>query len=225
MVITLDGPAGSGKSTVAKLLAKHFSFHQVDSGAFYRFFTHLALLFQERSKKDIKAIVQSQDFQDYALSQKMDVTYNSKGRQHIFWDGKDTDVFIRTPEIARNIKFIADERYIRELVNRRIQALSNEYSLVADGRDMGTVVFPQADYKFFLTASLEVRAKRRMAEFQKNHPDITFEQVMAEIERRDHEDENREFGRLTPAQNAIFVDTSNLDLNGVVNLIINKIES
>ncbi|MDH4261984.1 MAG: (d)CMP kinase [Spirochaetia bacterium] len=224
MVITLDGPAGSGKSTVAKVIAKKLSLNQIDSGAMYRSYTHLCLSFAKEQKMKIKDVIDSKNFKDYLAKQKLVIEFHS-GRQIIHLNGKDMEQFIRQPEITENIKFVADARFVREMVNEQIGVLAKDYSIIADGRDMGTVVFPNADFKFFLTASLEVRASRRLEEFKRINPEFTIDQVMREIEKRDHDDENREFGQLKPAQNAIFVDTTNLDLNGVVNVIINIIQN
>jgi cytidylate kinase len=223
MVITLDGPAGSGKSTVAKVIAKKLSLNQIDSGALYRSYTHLCLLFAKERQKDVADVIDSAEFKEYIAGQKLRVEFRA-GRQVVSCNDEDMEKFIRLPEITENIKLVADARFIRETVNELIGILSKDYSIIADGRDMGTVVFPNADFKFFLTASLDIRAARRLDEFKRLNPDITIEQVKAEIDKRDRDDENREFGQLRPAQNAIFVDTTNLDLNGVVNVIVNIIQ-
>lgn len=224
MIITLDGPAGSGKSTVAKIIAKELSLNQIDSGAFYRSYTYMGLQFARQRQKEVADVVDTEEFKKYILEQKLHVEFRL-GRQVVLWNNEDLEQYIRLPEITAAIKFVADSRFIRELVNARINVLSKNYSVIADGRDMGTVVYPNADFKFFLTANLDVRASRRFDEFKKIRPNITLEEVKVEIDKRDHDDQEREFGQLRPAQNAIFVDTSNLDLNGVVNLIVNIIQN
>lgn len=224
MVITLDGPAGSGKSTVAKVIAKQLDINQVDSGALYRSFTYICSVYARDCKQNIADVILTEKFRKYIIDQKISIEFHS-GRQVILWNGEDLEPHIRTPEITRNIKLLADQRFIREEVNRRIGELSRGYSIVADGRDMGTVVFPHAEFKFFLNADLKVRAARRLEEFKRANPAITLEEVAAEIDQRDKEDQNRDFGRLQPAQDAIFVDTTNLELNGVVNLIVNIIQN
>ena len=223
MVITLDGPAGSGKSTAAKIIAQKLSLNQIDSGAIYRSFTYMCIRYAQEHQKDPAEVIDSDGFKKYISQQNLRIEFQG-GRQFVTLNQEDMENHIRKPEITKNIKMVADARYIREEVNRRIGKLSGDYSIIADGRDMGTVVFPDADFKFFLTASLDVRALRRFEEFKRQNPNITIEQVKAEIDQRDQDDQNREFGSLKPAQNAIFVDTTNLELNGVVNVIVNIIQ-
>jgi len=224
MIITLDGPAGSGKSTVAKTIARELSLNQIDSGALYRTCTYMGLRFARQLQKTLEEIIETAEFQKYIKDQIFKVEFRL-GRQIVMWNNEDMEPHIRRPEITASIKYVADSRFIRELVNEKIRALSGNYSIIADGRDMGTVVFPDADFKIFLTANLDVRAARRFEEFKRIKPGITLEEVKQEIDRRDRDDQDREFGQLKPAQNAIFVDTSNLDLNGVVSLIINIIQN
>ena len=223
MIITIDGPAGSGKSTVAKIIARKLSMNQIDSGALYRTYTHIALTYAGESGKEIAEAIESSEFKKYLSEQKIIIKFIS-GKQEVIWNDRDMESCIRLPAITRNIKLVADTRFIREAVNEQISKISQQYSIVADGRDMGTVVFPSAEFKFFLTASLDVRATRRLEEFQRQNPEITLDQVKQEIDKRDRDDQEREFGQLRPAPDAIFVDTSNLDLNAVVNLVVDIIQ-
>ncbi|MDH4199915.1 MAG: (d)CMP kinase [Spirochaetia bacterium] len=224
MVITIDGPAGSGKSTAARLLAEKLHLYQVDSGAFYRFFTYLFLSWQKDKNLPAQEIVNSPEFQNYLSKEIFEVEFKDN-KQLIIWKNENMDNYIRTPEITRNIKIIADNTFMRHEVNRRIKVIAEKYSIIADGRDMGTVVFPDAQCKFFLDASLKIRAMRRYSEFQTSNPGISLQEVEKEIDKRDKEDQKREFGKLIPAKDAIFIDTTNLEINGVVNALSSAIQN
>jgi cytidylate kinase len=225
MIITLDGPAGSGKSTVAKLLAEELSFYQIDSGAFYRWITHLAMVYSNKvNNQSLSETVKSDAFKKHLESQTPDINFEN-GKQCIYYDGENMEKYIRLPAITQNIKVIADEPYVRNFVNHLIQEISRRFSIIADGRDMGTVVFPRADLKFFLDASLDIRAKRRFSEFKAFNPGISLEEVKQQIAQRDKEDQNRKFGQLKAAKDAIFVDTTNLEINAVVQTIIKTIQT
>ncbi len=210
-VITLDGPAGSGKSTVAKLVSEKYNFFQIDSGAFYRTYTYIALEYAKEQSKSFPELIDEVDFQNYIQKVNLEIKFENK-KQLIFFNEKDIEDKIRNPQITESIKFIADNRFIRELVNQQIRKIADNYDIIADGRDMGTVVFPNADLKIFITASLEIRAKRRFKEFQEKFSEISLEEVQEQIKKRDFQDENREFGALKAAEDAIIVDTSKKNL-------------
>ncbi|MBN8222512.1 MAG: (d)CMP kinase, partial [Spirochaetes bacterium] len=221
--ITIDGPAGSGKSTVAYMLAKRLGFNQIDSGALYRAFTYAG--FQEFERLKIgglwpKAVAEDERLISYLKAIPLELKFSADGKQHVFVEGKELTHELRSPEIAGRIKPVADARYLRERVREVLVSAAQKYSLVADGRDMGTEVFTEARFKFFLTADSRTRAERRLAEFREKSPSITLEEVERQIIERDRDDATREFGGLRPADTAIFIDTSSHSQEQVADLML-----
>ena len=229
-VITLDGPAGSGKSSLAKLLSEEIGFFQVDSGALYRSYTYIALNFSgftfeklASNKISLKDILKDQFFWAFVEEHPLKIEFK-EGKQVINWQGKDIDEQIRTPQITSQIKDIADNHEVRLRINQQLQLIGKKYDIIADGRDMGTIVFPKASLKIFITASVETRAKRRLNEFLQKDPSLTLKEVIEQIKKRDFEDENREFGALKTARDSIILDTTDLSLNVALSEIINLIK-
>lgn len=221
--ITIDGPAGSGKSTVAYMLAKRLGFNQIDSGALYRAFTYAG--FQEFERLKIgglwpKAVAEDERLISYLKAIPLELKFSADGKQHVFVEGKELTHELRSPEIAGRIKPVADARYLRERVREVLVSAAQKYSLVADGRDMGTEVFTEARFKFFLTADSRTRAERRLAEFREKSPSITLDEVERQIIERDRDDATREFGGLRPADTAIFIDTSSHSQEQVADLML-----
>ncbi len=222
-VITIDGPAGSGKSTVAYMLAKSLGHSQIDSGALYRAFTYAG--YQEFERLKIgglwpKAVAEDERIISYLEAIPLELRFSGDGKQHVIVEGKELTHELRSPEIAGRIKPVADARYIRERVREVLVAAAAKYSLVADGRDMGTEVFTEARFKFFLTAQSRTRAERRLAEFREKSPSITLEEVERQIIERDRDDATREFGGLRPADTAIFIDTSSHTQEQVADIML-----
>jgi len=222
-VITIDGPAGSGKSTVAYMLARALGYSQIDSGALYRAFTYTG--YQEYQRLAIKEDWASAVTNNAALNAKMseihlELKFSDDGKQHVFVNGQELTHELRSPEIVPLIKPVADARYLRERVREVLAHASTNYSLVADGRDMGTEVFTHARFKFFLTANSRTRAERRLAEFREKSPSITLDEVERQIVDRDRDDMNREYGGLRPAPEAIFIDTSSHTQEQVADLML-----
>lgn len=222
-VITIDGPAGSGKSTVAYMLARALGYSQIDSGALYRAFTYTG--YEEYQRLSIKEDWASAVTNNAALNARMseihlELKFSADGKQHVFVNGQELTHELRSPEIAPLIKPVADARYLRERVREVLAHASTNYSLVADGRDMGTEVFTHAKFKFFLTADSRTRAQRRLAEFREKSPSITLDEVERQIVDRDRDDVNREYGGLRPAPEAIFIDTSSHTQEQVADLML-----
>ena len=166
LIITIDGPAGSGKSSLAKRLADKYELFQVDSGAIYRTFTKLALDYS-KSETLRGETLEGDGFWNYLSRNSIKIDFKDRN-QITQVNNLDVEAFLRTPQIAANIKLVADHRKIRENVNKIVVEVAENYPLVADGRDMGSVVFPDADIKFYITASSRVRAERRFAEMQQD---------------------------------------------------------
>ena len=224
-VIAIDGPAGSGKSTVAREIAKILGIHYLDSGAFYRTLT-LAIF------KYYKASESQQDFADWIAEMqnilpldqwqiRMDFGHGDENK--LFLNSEDVTNQIRTPEITEKIKYIADKQIFRDFVNERIRALARDNKLVMDGRDIGTEVFPDSRNKFFLTASPEVRAKRRLDELLAKKIPADWEEVYSEMVKRDDSDRNRKIAPLLAAKDAILIDTDSLSIKLVIETILSRI--
>ena len=215
LVITLDGPAGSGKSTLAKILAEELGLYQIDSGALYRAYTFLALELLKGDSGKLLSSMQKSEFINQLKSHEVEISFKDF-RQQVWVDKTRLSQELRTPEVTQNIKSIADNRPLREHINAKLRTLSETYPIVADGRDMGTVVFPEADIKFFVTASVQERALRRYEEMKEKFPDIELLELEEQIASRDRQDQEREFGQLKQADDAIFIDTTGHSLKAVL---------
>ncbi|TGN21090.1 (d)CMP kinase [Leptospira idonii] len=236
-VIAIDGPAGSGKSTIARLIANKIGYLYLDSGAFYRGLT-LALweTFQSKegtqeqfpffAEKLADACLLEKEKQEFGFSLSsvpLRCELSSQGENRIFLGERDISEEIRTPEITRLIRHIAPQRAFREFVNSKIRDFAKTHKLVMDGRDIGTEVFPKSKFKFFLTASSDVRAQRRFKELESKGIKTDFGHLKEEIESRDLSDETRTVAPLKQASDAIRIDTSTLDTETVLNTILSKL--
>lgn len=209
--IAIDGPSGAGKSTLARRLAAKLGFIYVDTGALYR---AIALSMLRRNAETEEQIIGSLPELDVTL-QYID------GEQHVFANGEDVSGLIRTPEVTMKASRVSAIPEVRKYLFDLQQNLARENSVVMDGRDIGTVVLPNADVKIFLTASPEKRAMRRWLEMQeKNIVGQTYEKVLADVIRRDEQDMNREIAPLKQADDAILVDTSDLNLEESEKLLL-----
>lgn len=215
MQIAIDGPASSGKSTIAKIIAKKLNFLYIDTGAMYRTITYEGL---------VKGIDLNDESSLLQILKKM--KYKSKvidGAPHYFADGKDVTEKIRTPQVAANVSKVAAYPSIREYLSKLQRQLAESNDVVMDGRDIGTIIFPDAKYKFFLTASPEVRAKRRYIENQSKGIKTNLQDLIQAIQKRDELDSKRKIAPLLPASDAVMVDTSNLDIDEVVSYMMSRI--
>ena len=209
VTIAMDGPAGSGKSTVARRVAEKLGLLYLDSGAMYRAVTLLAL--QEGLAADSPKLI------DSVKTCHIEFTNNGKT---ILLNTEDVSVQIRTPAVDRWVADVAKIPEIRREIVRHQQRIGAEGSIIAEGRDLTTIVFPNADFKFYLDASLTERAKRRLADLQAQNVNATLAAVEAEIRERDEKDTTREHSPLRAADDAIIVDTTDKTIQEVVDLIV-----
>ncbi len=214
--IAIDGPSGTGKSTVAKELSKDLEIVYVDTGAMYRSLGYrlnklgIDLDNQEEVEKNIHNIVLELKYID--------------GAQHIFADGEDVSSTIRTQEIGTFASKIAVYKEVRKMLVDMQKEIATKNSVIMDGRDIGTKVLPNSKYKFYLDASPEVRTKRRINELTEKGIESDYNTILMEIIERDERDKNREESPLVKADDAIYIDTSNISKKEVVDLIKSYIE-
>lgn len=205
-VLTIDGPAGAGKSTIAKIVASKLGVSYLDTGAIYRSIT----LFLTR-----RGIETTEDEKIMAAMGEFDLSMR-EGR--VFVNGEDVTLAIRTPEIDKAVSPYAALRLVRESL-LSLQRKQAENGIVADGRDMGTVVFPDADLKIFLTASPEERAKRRYDERIARGEEADYDEILRQVNERDHYDMNREIAPLRPAQGCVILDSTTMTIDEVAESI------
>ncbi len=210
-VITIDGPVGVGKSTVAKILSRKLNYTYLDTGAMYRAFS-LKVLESGIGVDDIDKIV--------LLTEGTDIEF-SEGR--IFLDGRDVSDLIRTREVDDIVSQIASIPEVRKFMRSAQRRIASRGCVVLEGRDCGTAIYPEAKYKFFLTASVEARARRRMNDEKYKGKYLSLEEVIESINRRDQIDMNREDSPLRVPEGSIVIDTTDLSIDEVVNLILSYI--
>jgi len=208
MKIAIDGPAGAGKSTVARKLAQELGFVYIDTGAIYRALTWKAL----QKKVDPE---NAEALYELANSIRIHFEYHS-GRQKVICDGEDLTTAIRLPEVSAMVSTVASHPAIRTIMVKQQQEMARSISVVMDGRDIGECVLPDADYKFFLTASIEERANRRVAELKDSGFTINYETILQDINQRDKRDSEREIGSLKILAESIVIDSSNLSIEQVL---------
>ena len=210
MVVAIDGPAGTGKSTVAHKVAQELGLTFLNSGSFYRALTLAAL--------DAGINIDDTDsMMEFAGKQKLDYV-----NAHLFLNGKDIDDLLHQDKVDANVSKVSSIVPLRHLVNDRMREIVKSLSIICEGRDMTTVVFPKAEFKFYLDASIDVQAQRR---FDQGVSGLTLEEVKAAIIKRDEQDRNKAEGSLKRAADAQYIDTSDLTINDVCAIIINKIKS
>ena len=213
--VAIDGPAGAGKSTVAKAAAKELGYIYVDTGALYR---TVALGAQRRGiLGDTEKII------DMLGDIKVDLRYID-GVQAVFLDDEDVSAFIRTPEISMGASAVSAIPKVREFLLDLQRDIAKKNNVIMDGRDIATVVLPNADVKIFLFASPECRAKRRYDELIAKGESVMYEDVLADVNQRDYQDSHREIAPLKPSEDSILLDTSQLNLEESIQAIINTIK-
>ena len=207
--IAIDGPAGAGKSTIARRLAKELGYMYVDTGAIYRTVAYFFDLWGV-APKDIDGITR------YIDELNVGIEYDEDGVQHMIMNGLDVTEDIRTPEISQKASIVSAHAIVREMLLDMQRDVAKQHNVIMDGRDIGTVVLPKATVKIFLTASAEVRAKRRCEELNAKGMKANYNQVLKDIQQRDYQDTHREVAPLKMCRDSIKLDTSELDIDGVI---------
>ena len=219
VIIAIDGPSSSGKSTIAKLIAKHLKFTYIDSGSIYRAVTYLAVKNNLLDKSNINTSAIIEILKKTSIS----FSFNSKNQNIISVDGIQLEDKIRTFKISSLVSLLAEKNEIRKYIVKIQKDISRNKSIVMDGRDIGTVVFPNADIKFYLDASLNERSQRRWKELSKTES-ISLEQVKKDLKNRDDKDINRDHSPLIKSKNSITIITDNLSIDEVVKKMIEIID-
>lgn len=214
--IAIDGPGGAGKSSLAKAVAKKLNILHVDTGAIYRTIGYAAFA-RGLDAKDASQIA------PLLKEIRIDMAFDEAGGQKMLLDGKDVSREIRLPEISMYASNVSALPCVRAYLLEMQRGIARKKSVIMDGRDIGTVVLPDADVKIFLTASAEVRARRRFLELQQRGAPDTYEQVLADMKERDYRDSHREIAPLRPAQDAIVIDSSDQTLEENVQAILSTI--
>ena len=215
--IALDGPSGSGKSTIAKRLSKELDILYLDTGAMYRA-TALKALKLNVDTFDEKGV------SSFINDLNLEIKYEN-GSQQTYLDGENVSDKIREPQVSMAASNISSLKCVRLKMVEMQRKIASSTSCVLDGRDIGSYVLPDADYKFYITASVEVRAQRRFKELTEKGFNVDFEALKKEIEQRDYNDSHRDFAPLVKAKDAIFIDTSDMDIDGVVNAVMSHIKN
>ena len=207
--IAIDGPAGAGKSTIARRLAAEMGYHYVDTGAIYRTVAYFFDLWGV-SPKDIDGISR------YIDELTVRIEYDAQGVQHMIMNGMDVTGDIRTPEISQKASLISAHAIVRDMLLDMQREIAQQYDVIMDGRDIGSVVLPKATVKIFLTASAEVRAHRRCKELQEKGQKVDYDQILKDIRQRDYQDTHRDIAPLKMTRDSVKLDTSDMTIDEVI---------
>ena len=217
MIIAIDGPAGSGKSTVAKLVAKRLNYRYIDTGAMYRAVAWIA-------QKKGMGLANETAMAEIAGSLKIEFI-SGADRQSVLVDGENATAHLKNETVGKGAAMVAAQKSVREILVAKQRQIGKAGNVVMDGRDIGTVVFPQADKKFFFVADAGERGRRRYEELKSKNPGLDLKIIIAEIRQRDHEDRNREISPLVMAEDALEVDTTRLSIEEVTDQVVKNINN
>ncbi len=213
IIVAIDGPAGSGKGTIAKILSERLNLVNIDTGAMYRCVA-LAAIRNNLKLEDEKEIIE--------LSKKIKIEFSEDGKT--FLDNEDVSDEIRGKEVSSIVSQISSIVKVREEMVNQQRALAKGHNVIMEGRDITTVVFPNANYKFYLDASSDERARRRFEQNKEKNIEMSLEEIKENIEKRDYNDMHKEVGSLMRTDDQIYIDSTNLNIEEVANIMINKIE-
>ena len=216
-IVTIDGPSGAGKSTISKLLAAKLNFTYLDTGAMYR----VVGLQVQRAGFDLEAEGAKERLVQLLEGLDMTLASGEEGKEtRAFLDGEDVSDAIRTPEMAMIASRASAEPEVRKKLTEMQRKIGNNGAIVAEGRDMGTIVFPDAMHKFFLDATPEERAMRRQKQLEESGQKIEFQELLAQIQKRDRDDSSRSLAPLQPAEDAVIIDSSEMNIDEVVSFML-----
>jgi len=216
-IITIDGPSGAGKSTISKLLAARLHYTYLDTGAMYR----VVGLQVERAGLDLEAEGAREDLVQLLAGLDMTLAPGEEGKDtRAFLNGEDVSDAIRTPEMAMVASRVSAQAEVRKKLTEMQRTIGKNGAIVAEGRDMGTIVFPDAMHKFFLDASPEERAQRRQKQLAENGQKVEFQEILAQIQKRDRDDSGRSLAPLQPAEDAVIIDSSEMSIDEVVSFML-----
>lgn len=215
-IVTIDGPSGAGKSTISKLLAAELHYTYLDTGAMYR----VVGLQVERSGFDLEAENGREKLVQLLATLEMTLAPGEEGQEtRVFLHGEDVSDAIRTPEMAMVASRVSAEPEVRKKLTEMQRAIGQNGEIVAEGRDMGTIVFPEASYKFFLDATPAERAKRRQQQLMEQGQRVEYGELLTQIQKRDRDDSSRALAPLKPAPDAVVIDSSEMSIGEVVSFM------
>jgi len=216
-IVTIDGPSGAGKSTISKLLAAELHYTYLDTGAMYR----VVGLQVERSGFDLEAENGREKLVQLLAKLEMTMASGEEGQKtRVFLHGEDVSDAIRTPEMAMVASRVSAEPEVRKKLTEMQRAIGQNGAIVAEGRDMGTIVFPEASYKFFLDATPAERAKRRQQQLMEQGQRVEYGELLTQIQKRDRDDSSRALAPLKPAPDAVVIDSSEMSIDEVVSFML-----
>lgn len=219
-IVTIDGPSGAGKSTISKLLAAELHYTYLDTGAMYR----VVGLQVERSGFDLEAENGREKLVQLLATLEMTLAPGEEGEEtRVFLHGEDVSDAIRTPEMAMVASRVSAEPEVRKKLTEMQRAIGQNGAIVAEGRDMGTIVFPEASYKFFLDATPAERAKRRQQQLMEQGQRVEYGELLTQIQKRDRDDSSRALAPLKPAPDAVVIDSSEMSIDEVVSFMLKTV--
>lgn len=219
-IVTIDGPSGAGKSTISKLLAAELHYTYLDTGAMYR----VVGLQVERSGFDLEAENGREKLVQLLATLEMTMAPGEEGQEtRVFLHGEDVSDAIRTPEMAMVASRVSAEPEVRKKLTEMQRAIGQNGAIVAEGRDMGTIVFPEARFKFFLDATPAERAKRRQQQLMEQGKRVEYGELLTQIQKRDRDDSSRALAPLKPAPDAVVIDSSEMSIDEVVSFMLKTV--